>query len=310
MSRLIFVPQYPTSLRYQEFFISEFPKKLSKYYDEIVILGKDFSEGTKFNHDEKMFSPIKEAILMEEVQVNEYLDLDLREDDTLLLMDISFPALFCNILYHKPVKNSYAYCHATSLNNFDYFKECRNSKFLCETAHSKLFKKVFVGSEYHKNKLNWTNTFVIGLPKPPFKTFKEKKIYEIISVSRPSIQKVNKKLEKIVVKEFGEILRKTTKNWEQYYKFLSQANVVLLSGKEETFGYQVMESVMNNTVPLAPNKFSYPELLSNEYLYNNYEELRDKILKVFRGELLPPKELQNQNLVDNFYFNLYLQMKA
>ena len=137
---------------------------------------------------------------------------------------------------------------------------------------------------------------------------KEKKIYEIISVSRPSIQKVNKKLEKIVVKEFGEILRKPTKNWEQYYKFLSQANVVLLSGKEETFGYQVMESVMNNTVPLAPNKFSYPELLSNEYLYNNYEELRDKILKVFRGELLPPTELQNQNLIDNFYFNLYSEM--
>jgi hypothetical protein len=229
--------------------------------------------------------------------IQKYLDLYLRNDDTLLLMDISFPGLFCNVLYHKPIKNMYSYCHATSLNNFDYFKNTRNSKFLCETGHSKLFKKVFVGSEYHKNKLNWSNTSVIGLPKPPFKTFKEQKNYEIISVSRPSIQKVNKKLEKMIIRDFGEIFRKSTESWEQYYKFLSQANVVLLSGKEETFGYQVMEAIMNNSVPLAPNKFSYPELLSNEYLYNNYDELKDKIVKVFIGELLPPKKLKNGDSV-------------
>jgi hypothetical protein len=58
MSRLIFVPQYPTKLRYQEFFISEFPKELSKYYDEVLVLGKNFCKDYKRSEDKEMFSPI------------------------------------------------------------------------------------------------------------------------------------------------------------------------------------------------------------------------------------------------------------
>ena len=140
--------------------------------------------------------------------------------------------------------------------------------------------------------------------------FKEDKKYDIISVSRPSIQKVNKKLEKEVVRDFGEIKRKNTNSWEQYYKFLSQAKIVLLSGKEETFGYQVLEAIMNCSTPLAPKNFSYPELLSDEYLYSNYEELRVKICQVLNGTLLSPKKLLCHDLCENFYENIVKEMNG
>jgi hypothetical protein len=135
-----------------------------------------------------------------------------------------------------------------------------------------------------------------------------KKEYDIISVSRPSIQKVNKKLEKKVERNFGKIIRKDCNSWSEYYQFLSEAKVVLLSGKEETFGYQVMEAIMNNSTPLAPNKYSYPELLTKDYLYDDYDELRFKIWQVLNGQLLPPVKLKNQDLCNNFYKNLVGEM--
>ena len=311
MSRIIYVPQYPTKLRYQEFWMSEFTKVFEDNFDEVIVLGENYID--KFVIEERMpgmFSGINNAIYLEQLQIVDYMKIELKDDDILFLADLSFPGFFSNILHHKKPKKCFAYCHATSLNAHDYFQSVRQSKWLTETGHSKLFDIIFVGSEYHKIKLGWNNTTIIGVPKPPFKTFNYEKNYEIISVSRPSIQKVTKKIEKQVIRDFGEILRKPVESWEEYYKFLSQANVVLLSGKEETFGYTVMEAVMNNSVPLAPKKYSYPELLSSDYLYDDYEDLRYKIWQVFDGQIKPPKELENQFLVDDFYVNLISLMKG
>jgi hypothetical protein len=255
-----------------------------------------------------MFSSWKTSSIFEQVQISEYMNLDLKDDDILFMSDLSFPGLFSNILYHKKPKRCFAYCHATSLNSHDYFEPVRYSKYPCEVAHSKLFNSIFVGSEYHKNKLGWNNIKVIGVPVPQYFLWSLKKEYDIISVSRPSIQKVNKKLEKKVERNFGKIIRKDCNSWSEYYQFLSEAKVVLLSGKEETFGYQVMEAIMNNSTPLAPNKYSYPELLTKDYLYDDYDELRFKIWQVLNGQLLPPVKLKNQDLCNNFYKNLVGEM--
>ena len=307
MSRLIFVPQYPSKLRYQEFFYSEFPKEFSKYYDEVITIGESYIK-SKANNEEGLFAPRKESINFEFFQVNEYLNLKLEEDDTLLFMDISYPGFFANVLYHKPIKNCFSYCHATSKNNLDIFDSI---KFSCETAHSKLFKKVFIGSKYHQDKLGtkWDNTVVVGLPFPPFETFREKKEFEIISVARPNPQKVTQVIEDWVERDFSNIVRKECSNWEQYYKFLSSGKILLITTKEETFGYSTMEAIMNGTVVLAPNKFSYPELLPKEYLYDNYDDLSMKIWSVLHDDLLPPKELLCNELCENFYENVVKEME-
>jgi len=313
MTRIIFVPQFPSKLRYQEFFFTEFKKQFEKHFDEVIVLGESYVSmigSMEARSDIGLFSSLSHSINMESNQINEYMNLNITKDDFLFLSDLSYPGFFSNILYHKPIKNAFGYLHASSKNKYDIFASVRYSKFPCETAHSKLFKKVFIGSEYHKNKLGWKNTKVIGLPTPPFKTFKSEKKYDIISVCRPNKQKITKSIEDCVERDFGKIVRKEFNYWEQYYKFLSEGNVLLITSKEDTFNYTVLESVMNGTVVLAPNRCAFPELLEKDYLYSNYDELRTKIWQVLNGQLLPPEKLKNQNLVDNFYENLINEMKG
>jgi citrate lyase gamma subunit len=307
MSRLIFVPQFPAKMRYQEFWFTEFPKKFNDYFDEIVVLGKNYIESIHLQEkmmrsDQHMFSPIHQSILMEMDQINEFYNMKInQETDFLFLSDLSFPGFFCNILHHKPIKNAYCYCHATSLNFLDYFEPVRNSKYECEKGHSKLFKKIFIGSNYHYHKLKWENTHVVGLPIPPYQTYNEGKIYDVISVARTNDQKVDKDIEDQVEKDFGEIIRKEVHTWEEYYKFLSQAKILLVTSKEDTFNYSIMEAVMNKTVVLAPNRLAFPELLKREFLYDNYIDLNVKIKETFAGFLKPQRKLLCNDKCENFF---------
>lgn len=305
MSRLIFVPQYPSELRYQYFFYREFPKNLKKYFDEVVVLGRDFiiQNGT-IRSDYGLFSSLELSVKLEFEQVKEYLSIDIKNDDVLLLMDLSYPGFFSNIFYHKPMENCFVYCHATSKNHFDLFEKVRYSKYPCEIAHSELFKKVFVGSHYHKNKLKWRNIEVVGLPFPPFETYREKKEFEIISVSRPNNQKISKSIEDKIEKEISKIVRKNVSDWEEYYKFLSSGKVLLITTNEETFGYSAMEAIMNGTIVIAPNNFSYPELLPKEFLYDDYNDLCLKLIASLNGDLKPPEKLLCDDLCENFYENI------
>lgn len=306
---MIFVPQFPTKMRYQSWWLTELEKEFKKNFDEVITLGKNVLDFFEHQTEDGNFAPIDISIKFEYAQLQEFLDLKLEKNDMLFLSDLSFPGLFSNILYHKRIKNAYSFCHGTSKNSYDYFQD-RDSKWFIESGHSKLFKKVFVATNYHKKKLGWKNTKVIGVPKPPLETFNSTiKENNIISVSRNNIQKINKRLEKNIEKEFGKITREEFDNWMDYYKFISKSKILLSTSKEETFGYQIMDSVINGCVPLAPNKFSYPELLPREYLYENENELINKInfYLSFKGTVDIP-ELLNQDLIDNFYNNLIKEM--
>lgn len=311
MSRMIFIPQLPNKLRYSEFWITELENEFKKEYDEVIVLGKN--ELTNISRiNDGMFSTVKSAIDFELIQIKEYLSIKLLKDDTLFLADLSFPGFFPNVLYHHNpgLNRCFAYCHATSKNYMDYFGKLRYSKFPCETSHSELFNTIFVGSNYHKNKLGWKNIKVVGVSIPPYPIFKEPKENEIISVVRPNIQKITKKLESLISKNFSTIVRKNCDSWEQYYKFLSSAKLLLITTKEDTFGYSTLEAIRNNTAVIAPNNFSYPELLPSEYLYDNYDDLSMKIWSVLNDDLKCPKKILCNDLCENFYKNIITEMKG
>jgi hypothetical protein len=280
------------------------------------VLGENFINLNRMNEKmsrsaNHMFSPIHLAIHMEMDQINEFYNMKInQETDFLFLSDLSFPGFFCNILHHKPLKNAYCYCHATSLNFLDYFEPVRNSKYECEKGHAKLFKKVFIGSKYHEHKLrSWSNTHVVGLPIPPYQTFKENKIYDVISVARKSSQKNDYPIEQMLVEHFKiKVVRKEVNSWEEYYKFLSQAKVLLITSKEDTFNYSIMEAVMNNTVVLAPNRLAFPELLPEEYLYNAVPDLGEKILDTLSGKLKPLDKLLCNDKCENFFDIIVTEM--
>jgi hypothetical protein len=310
MSRIIFVPQYPTSMRYQEFWINEFPKQFTKFGFDVYTLGDEKIKVKRGNTE--MFSPINAAIEYECSQIDEYMNLELQCDDILFVADISFPGFFMNVLYHKKPSKVFSFCHATSINKFDYFESVKQYKYSVETSHSQLCDKVFVGSKYHKQKLHWNNTIVTYLPFPPFKTFLYKeKVIDIISASRPTPQKVDLDLEREVEKKFGKIKRMKCDSWEQYYKFLAQSKILLITSHEDTFGYQIVDAILNGCVPIARNSLAYPEILPHEYLYDSKWELIYIIEKILGGDYhyQPPKILCEKQM-NNFYKKIVNEMKG
>lgn len=303
---LYLVPQYPSKMRYSSWFFTEFPKELRKRFNHVVVLGEKYWETHAVENNERgMFSAVNDSIKFEMHQIAEYLTLDIKHEDIMLLLDLSFPGFFTNVLYHKRPLNCFAYCHATSKNHLDYFEKCRGSKSLVEYGHSKLFRKVFVGSEYHRQKLGWRNGDVIGLPLPPLETFThEQKPHNIVSVARQCEQKVTKEIENEVEMVFGPIKRRQFDSWDGYYRFLGRSKILLITSKEDTFNYSILEAVLNGCIPVAPNNLCFPELLPREYLFDNTDDLIDRVIpKCLNGTYKVPV-LLNMDSITHFYTTL------
>lgn len=314
MARLIIVPQYPANLRYQDWWYTEFPKQLAPYFNKIITLGGSISNTTmpELIPSGGMFSPLERAVDFETAQINQYLSLNMQADDILLLNDISYPGLFANILLHKRPKHCFAICHATSKNKFDYFADVRDVKYPLEKAISKLFTKVFVASEYHKTKLGWDNLSVIPLPMPPFEFAFDDFIMRnipIVSVARDTRQKRDKALEKSIEAQGFTIVRPKPIDWEDYYWTLRKSKILLITSREETYGYQVVDAIVNGCIPIAPNKFSYPELLPSNYLYNTRMELIFLLNMALTGRL-PVPELLTQPYAEQFFKILADEIKS
>ena len=304
------MPQYPTSMRYQEWWYWKFEREFKNRGYEVHTLGSGkLMELQLKRGDAEMFSPIDTAIEFECMQINEFMSMDIDDNDILFLADISFPGIFSNVLFHKRTKYMYAFCHATSLNFQDYFSRHTPMKFPIESAHSKMFRKVFIGSQYHQEKLGWGNTVITYLPYHPFITQSttEKK-YDIVSASRPTPQKVDLKLEKKVEMKYSPIVRKEFDTWDDYFEFLRQSKVLLITSNEDTFGYQIVDAVTNDCIPLAPNRCAYPELLPKEYLYNSDEELYALINRCLAGEMKVPELLCDREM-KNFFNRIVKEME-
>lgn len=308
MGSLIIVPQYPTKMRYQEWWFVTFPHRFKEYFDDVTVLGKHFHRGSE--DEGTSFAPLSEAIRFETYQINQYFLLNLSYDDVLLLCDLSYPGLFANALFHKKPKKCFAICHGTSKNRYDYFSSVREIKYPVEKATSKLFDKIFVASKYHADKLGWSNLVVQPFPLPPFYGNVGKvPTLPIISVARNTIQKTTSSIEKEIEKAFKhKICHAAFSSWLEYYGHVANAKIMLITSKEETYGYQVIDAISNGCIPVAPNHFSYPELLPKNYLYNTIGEAIRIIIKGLSGEL-PVPELLVRTEARLFYQNLAIHMK-
>ena len=271
--RIVFVPQFPSKMRYQEWWFTEFPKQFRERGFEVLTLGEDYADMIKHRRSTlDMFSPINQAIELETEQIREYMTLDLQDDDILFWADISFPGLFGHVLFHKRPKKMYGFCHATSLNEGDYYEPNRQYKYPIERALMTMFDKIFVGSHYHARKISDVpTTMVTYLPFQPYEGTLEPfvpKKYMFMSASRPNPQKVDLELENEIERIYNtKIHRPVSNTWEEYFANLRASTFLLITSKEDTFGYQIVDAVTNNCIPIAPNRCAYPELLPKEYLY-------------------------------------------
>ena len=301
-------------MRYQEWWFTQFPKEFRDRGFEVLTIGEPLVELVKSRRSTfDMFSPINLAIKFECEQIKEYLSLELRDDDILFWADLSFPGIFGHILFHKRPKKMFAFCHATSLNKLDYFESDRSYKFPIETSIASMFDKVFIGSKYHQEKLGWENTLVTYLPFPPVYRHLEPitKTIEIISASRSNPQKIDEVLENLVEESFSEIKRPYSSTWFNYQWNLHSSKILLVTAYEDTFGYQIVDSVMNNCIPLARRDLAYPELLPDEFLYSSTGELMKKISMILNDNIIPQvPELLCKEQMNKFYDVICNEMKG
>jgi hypothetical protein len=279
-TRLIIIPQYPAPLRYQEWWPQYLQAGYEKYFDEVVLLLPSFdaANSVPFRSELGSFSPAQQSVDWEVKQIEMYNNLSLRSNDVLLLCDLSFPGLFASVLYHKRPKKCFATCHATSKNRFDYFAKVRKKgKWRTETGHSQIFDRVFVASNYHREKLGWSNIDVIKFPLPPvselvgldFPEMTANRPRQFVSVARKGVQKVNVKFQKQISREFGlPIYQTTPRSWDQYYRFLRSGKFLVITSREETYGYQAIDALSVGTCPIAPRSLCYPEILPEDNLYD------------------------------------------
>jgi hypothetical protein len=303
-------------MRYQEWWWTQIPKEFEARGFEVLVVGKGAVDAIKERRSAaEMFSPIDQSIELEAEQIKEYMKLELRDDDILFWADISFPGIFGHVLFHKRPKRMYAFCHATSMNHYDYYEPVRAYKYPIEKGICGLFDKIFVGSKYHRAKLGWKNIMVTYLPFPPMKddiniTSMNRPV-SIMSASRPSIQKVDSQLEKQIEDAFClKIQRHTSKTWFEYFWNLSLSKILLITAREDTFGYQIVDAILNNCIPLARNSFAYPELLPREYLYDSKEELILKIDNILNMGMNMVPRLLCEEQMNNFYDTICNEMKG
>lgn len=296
---MIVVPQYPSPLRYQEWWPHRM-REYGHYFEETVFL-----EPTVLGASVRLgeFSPTHTAIDYEMAQIRMYLDLEFSNDDVLLLCDLSFPGLFASVLYHHRPRHCFAVCHGTSRNRYDYFARDRHSKWGSESAVRRLFDAVFVATEYHRAKLGWSNCRVVRFLLPRIEQLGDVVpgsvgLHKIVSVARPCRQKVNHKLERDVTAALGIPIARFCdsggRTWGDYYSFLAGAEFLLITSCEETYGYQVVDALSVGTTPIAPLAASYPELLPGNCLYTDVESATAIIRN---GPVCPPVPLWGDTFI-------------
>lgn len=329
-TRLILVPQLPVKMRYQEWWVREFTENLAPHFDEIKVLGCTSKTGYPMAAKAGGFSVAEYAIQNELDQIHKYMRLG-REwgSATLLHLDLSYPGIFHSVLAHKKPKRSVVFCHATSLNKLDTFEPIRSAKWDMEKGAAGLYDKVLVATQYHKNKLDdrgfdgcrMFNVRTMGaLPYPP----KSLRVHDNLpssirpihfaSVARPTPQKVDPRVEEQLYKMNNTVTRLATNVWEDYYEFLGESQFLIVTSKEETYGYQIVDAVLQGCIPIAPNAYSYPELLPSRLLYNQKrrpEEQALEIIHIAEEEQRNPQPvtLLCEQAAQNFWTNLVKELK-
>ena len=311
---VILIPQLSIEARYSEYWPQLWQSKLQELGVECTIpynvLPVKLDRTKPYNY----FTNTLEALDYELSSLKMLLRYMVsREDKTILFLDGDFPGLstpFVQVL--KMVDSEvkcYSYVHAGSWCNGDIFAKVKGKREM-EYSMLKTFDKVFVATNYHKDKIeeyfsqgkinrrSFTNLKVVGFPfyekhfwcntDTSFVPFEDKE--GIFVIGRPE-QSKGKLVDRIKKKFPGEkIYSGYICDKKEYYSLLSKLKVVLSLKEEETFGLGMVEAISLGCLPLCPRKFSYTEVVrKKECLYT--DDLIEKL-----GHLLEREEPIHFNL--------------
>ena len=87
----------------------------------------------------------------------------------------------------------------------------------------------------------------------------------------------------------GHILCWGQQTKEDYLQWLKKGEFVVSTAIHEFQGLAIMEAVQMGAIPVVPNRLSYPQWFSNDYLYaNTPQELADHLEKCFKTQMPIP----------------------
>ena len=280
--RIVICPALPIKMRYTEWWPKLFTEKITEVaggsYDVICApygLG-NICDG-KFESNDTFFKRLCEWDWM---IIKFLLALNLRNEDIVLLLDCTTSGLLSAMFQtYKPCK-VVGFCHGTSFNTLDIFPPTRQS---FDGSCLEALDLVLVASRYHLGKLSDTPyscdlSNMMALPDNPHldnigvvKPMMERP-NRVCIVDRDCEQKRNKKVIAEVQKTFQvEDIHGKYDTWEDYYRALSNDfRFMLVTTNEETYGYQVHDALRCGCIPIVPHKFSFPETVPAQYMYDHF----------------------------------------
>lgn len=86
---------------------------------------------------------------------------------------------------------------------------------------------------------------------------------------------------------------------EDYWRMLQSMDVVISTAEHEFFGIAVCEAVWAGAVPVLPRRLSYPELVTNESLYDSTEQAAALIARAANSQHRRESQQSNRRRIAN-----------
>lgn len=227
-----------------------------------------------------------------------YYSDEIKDGDIIFTSDIWFPGIesiaYLNYFCKKDVKLR-GILHAGSFTDTDFVRDMERWAKGFEDVVFDIADRIIVGSEFikkdvcKKRYLNPDKVVATGFPLDldELKKYKSLKKENIVVFNGRNVDEKQPWLFETMcayLKErsvsFNAVnTHKLNMSKEDYYTLLGKAKVVVSYALQENFGFGIREAVYLGCIPVVPNKLVYPEIFSEDYLYNNFLESIDMVEK-------------------------------
>lgn len=244
------------------------------------------------------------------VEVIRGMDLEKQDRIIVFLHDGWFPGIECFPYIRDMLGIDIKICafwHAGSYDDTDLLGIKGMDRWVqtSEMTWFNLCDAIFVGSEYHKQRLlagvscdcrDVEKVYVTGCPVEIPKSSGKKKEEIVVWPHRISEDKHPEIFDKLSQEERFRGVRfiKTKERHLSkagYYALLDRAKVAVSTATHENFGIAMVESYLSGCIPITPKGLAYDESMPKVWQYHSYEDLAEKVSAALHPHLIckPPE---------------------
>jgi glycosyltransferase involved in cell wall biosynthesis len=314
MSKIIYIPLEHIDQRYTTHLDSDIINYLESNNKEYIRIYPDIVPSRKLPSNMFLDAPFTcKFKSLQLAKISELFELnEINDGDTFFFSDLWFPGLemIPYIAHFNNIKVSITgILHAGSWTDTDEVRNLERWAKNFEDIILDITDKIFVGSVFIKNDLlkkrfvHKEKIYVTPLPLDinnlnEFQNIDilcKKDIIIFNGRNHPEKQPwLFEELKQYINKKYLEIYKTTCPYrfiWthklnldkNSYYKLLSESKCVVSFALQENYGYGIAEAVHLGCLPILPNRLVYPEMYDTNCLYDNFNELVNKLFNVMNN---------------------------